>query len=294
MKLLSTTIFVFLSISLIAQQESVVNQFWNNQTHLNPAFAGLEYQLQAGVLYRNQWDGVNGAPNDLQGFYNMRLGQDWGSGININGGTIGFDQTFNISVPASYRIKLNHKNTLAFGTALALRHRSIDAALFPPTSEPDPILIQTSGQTLAAHTGVAFINNWITGSFSVQNIRLVNLSKNSNFRYSPLLVSMIRLKAPIGGKSSYNNNSQIMLEALHSYQNGFQRLQVNGRLLLRDKLSLFAGHVFNYSFVFGGGWDFYKKFRATYSAAIYRSPLQSAVTSVTHEVSFVFQLPVKE
>ncbi len=69
MKLFCTSLFLILGNALFAQQESVPGQFWNNQTHINPAFAGLEYRLQGGALYRDQWQDVSGAPFNLYGFY---------------------------------------------------------------------------------------------------------------------------------------------------------------------------------------------------------------------------------
>lgn len=80
--------FVFFSITLcqqsvFAQQDPLLTQFWNVSTSYNPANSGLFYKHQAGVNYRNQWQGINGAPNTLLATYNTKIDK-YKSGIGFN------------------------------------------------------------------------------------------------------------------------------------------------------------------------------------------------------------------
>lgn len=56
-----------------AQQDVLYGQYVFNNAIINPAQAGIQDQNQWGVLYRNQWVGVDGAPVSKSFFVNMRL-----------------------------------------------------------------------------------------------------------------------------------------------------------------------------------------------------------------------------
>src|SRR5215813_11780961 len=49
-------------VDLHAQQDPLYSQYFNNPMLINPAFAGSTERLYAGVAYRTQWAGVEGAP----------------------------------------------------------------------------------------------------------------------------------------------------------------------------------------------------------------------------------------
>jgi type IX secretion system PorP/SprF family membrane protein len=59
--------------SALAQQDVLYGQYVFNNAIINPAQAGIQDQNQWGVLYRNQWVGVDGAPVSKSFFINMRL-----------------------------------------------------------------------------------------------------------------------------------------------------------------------------------------------------------------------------
>src|SRR5436305_1862660 len=62
MKYLIASTLLFISIGLSAQQDPLYSQYYNNPMLINPAFAGNYERLFAGVAYRTQWAGVEGAP----------------------------------------------------------------------------------------------------------------------------------------------------------------------------------------------------------------------------------------
>jgi len=47
------------------QQQNQYTQFALNKYVFNPAYAGLDFSLSANLMYRNQWDGLDGRPTDL-------------------------------------------------------------------------------------------------------------------------------------------------------------------------------------------------------------------------------------
>lgn len=293
MKLICTSLLLILSNVLLAQIESTPKQYWNNQTHLNPAFAGLEHRLQAGAMYQNQWNYPGGSLSDIYGFYNMRVGKSWGLGIDMRRTDIGYIKSTSISLPVSYRIELNEENTLALGAGLEFGEIAVDATQFIVPGTGDPSTFKGKEKNLTTNAGVAFDNNWLTASFSANNIELTKIGDDELFRIVPTFLTFVRGKLPFGNESKLFKNSVAMLDVLHSYQNGFQQIQITARAQFRQRLTVFAGWADRSSFNVGGGWDFFQKLRATYSFEFSRSALTTS-SNPAHEFALIYQLPVKK
>ena len=54
-------IFLF-ALSANAQQDPQYTQYMYNMNVINPAYAGSVEGIGVGMLYRNQWEGLEGAP----------------------------------------------------------------------------------------------------------------------------------------------------------------------------------------------------------------------------------------
>ncbi|MCR9172500.1 MAG: PorP/SprF family type IX secretion system membrane protein [bacterium] len=292
MKQLLTTFILLTGISANAQQETFFNQFWNNQTHYNPAFAGLEHQMQAGALYRNQWSGVNGAPEDIYAYGNMRLKDNWGIGLQAQYGTIGFNTEFQTFVPASYRLQLNDKNTLAFGAALGFNHLSTYGTFIPPETENDPVLpSQGSIQFLTGQAGVVFKNRKIACGISARSVELADLSGNNGYDRVPHYYAMMQYKMHLGKLTA--QPLVVFLEANYGTVVVQQILQTNVRVMYKNQFTIFGGYDWSNGIIAGGGYDILEKFRLNYSITFVRNALQS-VTNYTHEFAFVYMLQTKE
>ncbi|XOV66746.1 MAG: PorP/SprF family type IX secretion system membrane protein [Fluviicola sp.] len=288
MKYLLTTIVIIVGFASNAQQESYFNQFWNNQTHFNPAFAGLEHRIQAGAQYRNQWTELNGATEDFYAFYNMRLRDNWGIGLQAQYGTIGFNTDFQVFAPASYRLQWKENNTLAFGAALGLNHLTIDGTFIPPETGNDPS-IPTSGSTqyLSGQTGVAFTNRKFTCGISVRSIELAHLRGDNGFDPVPHYYGMMQYK--MNFKELTAQPLSIFLEANGGTDAVEYFLQTNVRVFYKNQFSVFGGYDWSNGIMAGGGYDLLEKFRLHYCITFINNPLQP-VTNYTHELAFVYRL----
>jgi type IX secretion system PorP/SprF family membrane protein len=275
---------------LFGQQTDSPRQFWNNQTHINPAFSGLEYQLQGGVLYRWQQSQIEGRPIDVYGFFNTRIAKCWGIGMNMNYGTVGFNTTTEFHVPMSYRFQINAKHTLALGAGIGYGKLETEGLFVLPQFGTEPYMYFGKQENLFGSAGLAYDTRYFTAATSIRSIRLANLGDAGPFDFVPTYSALVRGKLPFGNNSRYFQKSLIILEALYNYQGGFQELQINTRVLLKEHLTFFAGIQNLQGIVIGTGWDFYKKLRATYAISFIRRPL-STNGGYTHEASIVYQLP---
>lgn len=111
-----------------AQRLPVLNQVWNCYSFMNPATSGLEYKHQAAVLYRNQWDGVNGAPNTIMGNYNYEINRKHAVGINYMNETIGASRINGGVLNYNYRIHFSDsiQHLLSIGAGIGVSNYYID------------------------------------------------------------------------------------------------------------------------------------------------------------------------
>lgn len=130
MKALTTILFISLLSGYHAQQETFSSMFWNNYTLFNPAATGLFYKHQANVMYRDQWDKVNGAPRTFTANYNTKLDfLHGGIGANYVHDKIGFTNTDRINLNYSYHLQLGKEGVLAAGISAGLIHSATDPSL---------------------------------------------------------------------------------------------------------------------------------------------------------------------
>ena len=65
MKRIALTILVsILQLQLMGQMFPLSDQYMNNPLAINPAFAGCQDALSLGLLYRNQWVGIEDSPKN--------------------------------------------------------------------------------------------------------------------------------------------------------------------------------------------------------------------------------------
>jgi len=113
------TLILFLilgGISLQAQQDAMFTKYMFNSLVYNPAYAGYYEHLYVGVLYRNQWQGIEGAPTTQTltmhtPLRNARVGV----GLNLVNDAIGPIDETRANASYTYRIPLGGTNTLSIG-----------------------------------------------------------------------------------------------------------------------------------------------------------------------------------
>ncbi|MEJ0030618.1 MAG: type IX secretion system membrane protein PorP/SprF [Bacteroidota bacterium] len=78
-------IFVVASCDLIAQQDPINALYLNNPIAINPAYAGANDMLNAGIQYRTQWTGIESNPTTFNFNSNMSVlnnkGGNWPHGF---------------------------------------------------------------------------------------------------------------------------------------------------------------------------------------------------------------------
>jgi type IX secretion system PorP/SprF family membrane protein len=93
--------------SLLAQQDAHYTNFMFNKLALNPAYAGSREAGSLMALYRNQWVGMEGAPNtQTLTFHTPMWKEKVGLGIMLERDALTFFQNYKASMAYTYRFKL--------------------------------------------------------------------------------------------------------------------------------------------------------------------------------------------
>lgn len=137
---------------LLAQQNPHYSQYMYNQSVVNPAYAGSTEALSLGVLHRQQWVGLEGAPVTTTFFGHKRVGKNVGLGLSAISDKIGPVKENNIYGDFSYTLELGRNHNLALGLKAGVTMHDIGLYSeigngFIPDSN-DPAFAEDSKSTL--------------------------------------------------------------------------------------------------------------------------------------------------
>lgn len=109
-----------------AQQDAQYTQFMFNKLYFNPAYAGAKESLCLSGIYRNQWLGMEGAPqtatlNVHAPIWKRRMGV----GASITNDRIGLTDRWNFDLNYAYRIQLPKESVLSIGLRGSLSYMTI-------------------------------------------------------------------------------------------------------------------------------------------------------------------------
>ena len=129
--------------SLLAQQDKMFSQYMFNMMALNPAYAGSREVVSMSALYRNQWTGVQGAPQTATFTFDMPLNRERvGVGLQLYGDKVGVFEEAGAFASYAFRIKAGPRSTLALGLqagASSYRGNLTDVQISPGNAgQPDP------------------------------------------------------------------------------------------------------------------------------------------------------------
>lgn len=103
-------------LSLYAQQDAQYTQYMYNTVSVNPAYAGSRGHLSIAALYRNQWLGLEGAPETQTLNLHTPVGYHGvGMGVSVVNDKIGPTSETYFDVDFSYTVRTSSDARLSFG-----------------------------------------------------------------------------------------------------------------------------------------------------------------------------------
>lgn len=139
---LLSALLLFLSLSAFAQQEEQYTQFMQNKLAFNPAYAGAEPSTCFTLMTRNQWIGLDGAPQTQMLSANIPLlNQRIGIGVNLFRHSIGITSKYTGAFSYGYHLNLG-RGVLGIGLQGSIRRLRVDFSEVQGTqpAEMDPAI----------------------------------------------------------------------------------------------------------------------------------------------------------
>jgi type IX secretion system PorP/SprF family membrane protein len=103
------------AVKVQAQQDPHYTQYMYNMNVMNPAYAGSKESISGGLLYRQQWVGLDGAPKTATFSIHSPVGKNVGLGLSAISDRIGPVDETNVYADFSYTVNLGGQSKLAFG-----------------------------------------------------------------------------------------------------------------------------------------------------------------------------------
>lgn len=159
--LLALLISFCFSLDLKAQWDAQVSQYWKVKTFFNPAFGAEKDSIQATLLHRQQWVGVDNAPKTFIVSADMPvnfMGRKHGVGILAMSESIGLFKNTSIGAQYVYKKRLK-KNILNVGVQLGFTSIGFDASQIDKAGQEDIEDIGATDQTKVfdGNIGIAWV-----------------------------------------------------------------------------------------------------------------------------------------
>lgn len=164
--LVVATIVVFCSGTL-AQQDNTLTNFIYNKNGINPGSVGIGPDICASLIYRNQWDKFNGAPNSVlfTADANLSRAVRGGAGLVVDHDAIGFNRQSSVLLNYAYPLFFPNVGngagaTLGVGAGIGFMSFGLKPEWVPPSSASDKLIPQaTNSAGLDANFGAFFRRN---------------------------------------------------------------------------------------------------------------------------------------
>ncbi len=187
--LLYSVFSLVLTSGAIAQQDRAMTHTMYDKLSVNPGSTGNEDGICGTLLYRNQWDKFNGAPNSVVFNAEAKIDKiNSGVGISFYHDAIGFNRQNNLLLNYAYQLNLGNAGTLGMGLGLGIINFSMAPTWVTPETPNDNFLPNAfSGTNFDMNFGLYFkgTQNYYVGISSTHltqsilqdpNLNLVNFN----------------------------------------------------------------------------------------------------------------------
>jgi type IX secretion system PorP/SprF family membrane protein len=162
---------------MFAQQDPIYALYLNNPFVINPAYAGINNNVEGNVSFRNQWGGFDGHPQTLNASGNLSLFQNkMGAGIQIVQDKIGENKNTSVTGSYSYRIELKKNQFLSFGMQAGFINYKTDPSLIQVYDTSDPSFVYYSQTKLNMGAGVVYKTDRFFAGLSVPRLLANNVA----------------------------------------------------------------------------------------------------------------------
>jgi type IX secretion system PorP/SprF family membrane protein len=210
---------------------------------INPAYAGVDKALEFTLLHRSQWQGIKGAPTHQLLSVNLpEFFESVGVGINLVNYSYGINRYYDVSVPASYVLRLGEYK-LKLGSSVHLKSYNEDFSkdLISIDSRKLDNLIPVS------NVNGNFINfglgMYLSGKFSFLGVSTQSLIKDIFLSENGIVIPNFRTVDVMAGYNfEYSEDFSVLSQAMIRVSNQYHTtIDFNSMIRFNKGISLGGG-----------------------------------------------------
>jgi type IX secretion system PorP/SprF family membrane protein len=179
----------FLPFLSEAQQVPVYSQFFMNPYLYNPAFAGIEGHTVVYFMHRQQWVGIEGAPQYSHVVFHTPLKNRLALGGEISTDKQGPLTDNSFRVTGGYLLPLDRKHYLRFGLSLGAGNNAVDLDAIGNSADPALVNLLDNNFYMRSDFGVTYHFGKFNAGFSLPS--LISHDVLSQKTLSPVRVTPI-------------------------------------------------------------------------------------------------------
>lgn len=231
-----------------AQQDAQFSQYMFNGIYINPAYAGYREQLNLSAFYRNQWTGLDGAPQTISFAADATANNERvGLALQLMSDKIGAESTTMAYLNYAYRIPVGDPdkgNRLALGIGAGIVNYQLNGSKLDPNDAADPVLLNQRRSILLpdARAGIYYSSDRIYAGLSVDNI-LVHYMQPSKDPEHYFPDKEMHMYLTAGGLVALSEN--FLLKPSFMWKEDFAgpgSLDLNAFLLIAEKIWIGASY----------------------------------------------------
>ncbi|GAA4278804.1 PorP/SprF family type IX secretion system membrane protein [Aquimarina mytili] len=270
-----------------AQQEPQYSQYMYNMSTVNPAYATNQSGLiSTGLLYRQQWTGIEGAPQTANVFGNIPLNEKIELSVNYVNDRIGDAIPVNnnyVNVDFAYVTKISDQMRLSYGLKAGINNLKIDPSLSNVATDPS-FSDNTSTTQLNIGAGLYMFNHNFYAGISSPNLLPSNVDING--------VGVAQTKTHIYGIAGYVFDfvDEVRLKpsfVVKQVLDSPLTFDVSLNSLLYDKFELGVSYRYTDAFIALAGFNITQNLKIGYSYDFNVSDL-SGYNNGSHEIVLLY------
>lgn len=288
-------VILTLSLTVKGQQDPMYTQYMFNTQTINPAYAGTWESLSFMVLARQQWTGLDGAPQTYTFSMQAPLKNERTAlGLNLISDKVGLEKRFYMFGDYSHMIQLTEKYKLRLGLKGGFTNYSNNLSLYKLNNSNDPLFQGDISKKFIPNFGVGtflYSERYYVG-FSIPKIlnhTFENDYKTAEFtpelRHYFLMTGLVfdfgenvKFKPTMLTKASFGSNYGTPVE-----------IDLSANFLIKEKFWLGANYRTGDSFGLIAQWIIDRKLRIGY-AYDYSTTNLGIYQNGSHEIMISYEL----
>ncbi|HMI07836.1 MAG TPA: type IX secretion system membrane protein PorP/SprF [Flavobacterium sp.] len=281
-----------IAIAVNAQQDPQYTQYMYNTMTVNSAYAGSTGALEATLLHRSQWTGLDGAPQTQSLTIDAPIGSNVGLGFSAVNDKLGPSSEIYLEGNFSYTVNLNHDMKLAFGVKAGIRSLDVDWSKGRYYDNTDVLLNNNIESKIKPSFGAGlylYKEKWYAG-ISVPSFLRADYYDDVK---EALLSDRLHYYFIGGYVFDLSDNLKFKPAAMAKLVSGAPiTVDLSANFLIQEKLTLGASYRFDDSMSALVGFQITKSLYAGY-AFDYTVTDLNKYNNGSHEIILRFQMPQK-